>query len=371
MKRARTTILYHPREITLFYSMWPLLRSPYWHRFDYTTELDRCLNHDPNQRILIVGFFLYEMRRRGEDYVVETMARIRKKYGFVAFWDDNDGSGIDYAAVLPYVDVYYKKQILKDRTAYTRPLWGTRPYGVTLFGDYYVRNQLGTAAAGIEEIIQVKNPADLEKLKLVWNLSWGSYPLIDNRVQKVGTPVFTATHPWLSRFVHRTPRKFPYARDRSGKRSACSFRYSRGKFDPAIGFQREYMTKILTDAGFEGFERVTREQFYLEMAECVASFSPFGWGEVCFRDFESLLAGCVVIKPDCGHFETYPDMYRAGETYASVRWDGSDLVAVVRQVLDSPALRKQLCEGAEHAYWEAWNGMEEWVSAFAESVLGQ
>ncbi len=35
-------------------------------------------------------------------------------------------------------------------------------------------------------------------------------------------------------------------------------------------------------------------------------FSPFGWGEFCYRDYEALLCGCNLIKPDMGHIDCVP-----------------------------------------------------------------
>ena len=34
--------------------------------------------------------------------------------------------------------------------------------------------------------------------------------------------------------------------------------------------------------------------------------SPFGYGEICWRDFEAILCGCLVVKPDMSHVETNP-----------------------------------------------------------------
>jgi len=39
------------------------------------------------------------------------------------------------------------------------------------------------------------------------------------------------------------------------------------------------------------------------------SVSPWGFGEVCFRDFEALLCGCILIKPRTDFLRTYPDIY--------------------------------------------------------------
>lgn len=37
--------------------------------------------------------------------------------------------------------------------------------------------------------------------------------------------------------------------------------------------------------------------------------SPWGLGEPCYRDFEAVLNGCLVIKPDCRHILTIPQMF--------------------------------------------------------------
>ena len=59
-------------------------------------------------------------------------------------------------------------------------------------------------------------------------------------------------------------------------------------------------------------------------------FSPFGYGEVCWRDYEAILSGAVLLKPDMSHIETDPDVFVAGETYLPVRWDLADFEAQVR-----------------------------------------
>jgi hypothetical protein len=37
--------------------------------------------------------------------------------------------------------------------------------------------------------------------------------------------------------------------------------------------------------------------------------SPWGWSPWCVRDFEALLCGCIVIKPECSNLLTWPDIY--------------------------------------------------------------
>ena len=53
----------------------------------------------------------------------------------------------------------------------------------------------------------------------------------------------------------------------------------------------------------------------------------------CFRELEAISYGSIVIKPDMSHIETWPDIYRAYETYIPCKWDWSDLEEVVHKVL--------------------------------------
>jgi hypothetical protein len=67
---------------------------------------------------------------------------------------------------------------------------------------------------------------------------------------------------------------------------------------------------------------------------------------VCHRDFEAVLAGCLLVKPDMSHLETRPDVFRAGETCATVRWDWSDLEQVVERHLADPVATERIVRAA-------------------------
>ena len=52
--------------------------------------------------------------------------------------------------------------------------------------------------------------------------------------------------------------------------------------------------------------------------------SPFGWGEICYRDFESALYRNVLIKPSMEHLLTWPNIYQPF-TYFKLDWDFNNL----------------------------------------------
>lgn len=64
------------------------------------------------------------------------------------------------------------------------------------------------------------------------------------------------------------------------------------------------------------------------------SVSPWGLGEYAYRDYESILAGCVMVKPLTDHVRTFaPDIYQSGTYYRACRPDFADLSVVVEDIL--------------------------------------
>ncbi|WP_262386611.1 glycosyltransferase family 1 protein [Roseobacter fucihabitans] len=70
-----------------------------------------------------------------------------------------------------------------------------------------------------------------------------------------------------------------------------------------------------------------------EMRASRLCFSPFGFGELCWRDIEAMISGTVMIKPDMSHLETLPNLYEPGVTYLPMRWDFGDREEVIQGAL--------------------------------------
>jgi len=64
--------------------------------------------------------------------------------------------------------------------------------------------------------------------------------------------------------------------------------------------------------------------------------SPYGWGEFSHKDFEVALLGGVLIKPLCGNFKCYPNIYEPDVTCVSCALDYSDLEEIVTNLLREP-----------------------------------
>ena len=98
-----------------------------------------------------------------------------------------------------------------------------------------------------------------------------------------------------------------------------------------------------------------RSGYLQELASTKICFSPFGYGEVCWRDYEAIMCGSLLLKPDMSHAQTSPDIFAANETYVPVRWDFSDVEDKIRYYLANADERQRIVE-------KAYNVIHDYVS---------
>ncbi|WP_425093902.1 glycosyltransferase [Tropicimonas sp. S265A] len=82
--------------------------------------------------------------------------------------------------------------------------------------------------------------------------------------------------------------------------------------------------------------KVGLKQFNAELQTSKMCFSPFGFGELCWRDIEAIAFGAVLLKPSMDHLRTLPELYEPDVTYVPLAWDFSDLAEKVAWVKDNP-----------------------------------
>ena len=58
-------------------------------------------------------------------------------------------------------------------------------------------------------------------------------------------------------------------------------------------------------------------------------------GELCFRDFECMQFGTIIIKPSMEKINTIPNIYLDNDTYLAVNYDWSNLNEVVDYALSN------------------------------------
>eukprot|EP00887_Chlorella_sp_A99_P001117 scaffold14.g1117.t1 len=92
-------------------------------------------------------------------------------------------------------------------------------------------------------------------------------------------------------------------------------------------------------------------QQYLEMLlDSKIVVSPWGWGEWSHKDFEIMMAGCLLVKPRTESFTIYPPMFEAGETVVNVKEDFSDLEAQVLPLLNDLRRAQSMADAGMAVY---------------------
>jgi hypothetical protein len=89
---------------------------------------------------------------------------------------------------------------------------------------------------------------------------------------------------------------------------------------------------------------VSRRQFYKEVSESKLCFSPFGYGEICWRDFEAMSMGSLLLKPDVSHLLLANDFFKPYETYIPITWDFADLPDKVEYYVRNPLKTQMIVE---------------------------
>jgi hypothetical protein len=84
-----------------------------------------------------------------------------------------------------------------------------------------------------------------------------------------------------------------------------------------------------------GQNRALQEDIYrLAMLRSSISVSPWGFGEYGYRDYESILSGCVLVKPATDYVETFaPDIYQSDKYYIPCRPDFADLPEIIERIM--------------------------------------
>jgi len=217
----------------------------------------------------------------------------------------------------PHVAAYVKKQVFKDFSVYGRPTIGD-----TNLTEYYAKRfHL--------ELPQVTFPvpAGFEQ-KLILGSGFEHSPLIASNL--LSPPNFGGRSIDLHARLTTLHKK---------KAAVEWYTYMR----------QESLDKVADlDGGLHiaSKGRVSRKKFYDELRNSKMCFSPFGYGEVCWRDFEAMCTGALLLKPDMSHLRLANDPFKPGETYVPLAWDLSDLRDKVEYYRNHASERETIARNA-------------------------
>lgn len=256
------------------------------------------------------------------------LEKIRDKCNMLVWLDTADSTGCCLFDVMPYVDFYLKKQVLKDLALYEKPMYGSR-----IFTDYY-HQQLHIEDDNIKRPYPLLAKEYENKIKVSWNVGLGD--------------LYASKYQLRCNFKTITPPSSSMCLEKS-----LDIHYRGSSYSPLAGYQREVCSKYIANLKDkthpDGSKSIPHDEYVKEIASAKSILSPFGWGEICTRDFESFVYGATLLKPSMEHCITYPDVYIPNETYVPIKWDFSNMDSVVSGI-DSLLYKEIAKKGKENYY---------------------
>lgn len=293
----------------------------------------------------------------------------KKRFNRVVMLDDGAGSDSLHFEYMELVDLYYKGKLLKERAHYLKPM-----YGRQIFTNYY-KEKFGV----IDDKEKLREPPPdscvLKKLRVSWNLGCGVYPMPNKQLIRLarGTADFSlskALKPWLVYSHKKMLATLSQPTDCEAKLKKVQVRFGNSSLPNTIGYQRKlFVAKCINNENVLTGS-ISSRAYNKEIRNVAAVLSPFGWGEICFRDFEAIINGSLLIKPEMGHIETWPDVYRASKTYLPVDWDGNNLVETINYVSKNITEYSDVIKTAKETYRQSLLEIDNRVLSFLEEASG-
>jgi len=255
--------------------------------------------------------------------------RSLKKHEKLIFVDPFAQATTRFLDVLPYVDGFVKRQRYLDRTLYT----ADRPGG-SIFTQYLAEQW--HYVLGDWHVGSVAPTGHESRITTGWSLG----------VSK-GFRNLLKRPQWLSRSTKKNIDIF--SRIALGnEQNTWYFPYRLAALNALKPLAADYT--IAMNQGTSSKDLVSQRQYFRELRQSRIVFSPFGWGESCWRDFEAVCYDCLLIKPSMEHLDVQPNLFIPGKTYVPVAWDLSDLESKCRYYLEHPEAAQEIVQNARRAY---------------------
>lgn len=265
-----------------------------------------------------------------KEQLISLVCDIKECSNGIIWMDTADSTGTTKFFLLPYVDLYLKKQLLKDFELYKNVFWADR-----IFSDYYKKEynfqDLQYATNGDVIIDEFK-----DKVGLSYNLGLGDF--------------FVNKYLCYMQFrqLHELDRVSPH------DNKIIELQYRGTLASETVQFQRKLcMLKMKLVDGIQHNNpsvKLKYSEYIDELKKTQCVLSPFGWGEVCFRDFESFAYGCTLLKPSMEHMKTFPQFYVENETYISLDWSLNNFDDVVYKIKTDKNSIIKIAENGQDKY---------------------
>ncbi|MGB6167990.1 MAG: glycosyltransferase [Geitlerinemataceae cyanobacterium] len=275
--------------------------------------------------------FLFPSWRESAIDIERVVREIRedKPQRKLMFVDPFAQSSSNFFSVLPYVDRFLKRQLSRDLGEYQEGFIGGSRFTAAIAKSGIELNNWSVSS-------EVPKPYE-HRIVTGWILGTST------RFRRALSSRFG--------FSHRYPKTIDiFCRMSLGTKQQkewyCEYRIA--AVEALKPLDRNYQLAASARFSEEGF--IPRRQYERELKGSRIVFSPFGWGETCWRDFEAICYDCLLVKPSMEYLDTEPNIFIPGETYVPVRWDFADLEEKCRYYLENPEKADRIIQNARRVY---------------------
>ena len=268
---------------------------------------------------------------------LEYIQEIYKKNKNLYWFDMRDSAGTTQFEVLPFVKKYVKKQLYKDKKIYFNKIKGGR-----FHTDYYINTHTIKDFKDYNQ--ELLNPKYLKKLTLGWNLGVAFF--FDYvEFSKIDYYLEFLKFKYLDKMEYKMKLPF-YENWNEDKIKYDYFSLMNTKFyRESVGFQRIKLKKVLENLKNKNGiikGRFNKKKYYETLRNSKVSIGAFGWGEICYREFEAIMCGTAFMTADMSKIETWPNIYHDGHTYLSYDLEFENLENNLNILINDISLRKKL-----------------------------
>ncbi|PPR34836.1 MAG: hypothetical protein CFH26_00110 [Alphaproteobacteria bacterium MarineAlpha6_Bin4] len=271
--------------------------------------------------------------KKNKKKFINFLQKNKKKNLKIIFADTADNSGQIQNNFLLFADAYWKGQILKNKKNYLKSHYGGR-----LFTDFY-KKKFNIIDTKKQLSDKVSNKNLLKKIKVCWNMGLCDHGYLSHYKQKLFS-IFK-----LKIFINNSNKFFLPSNKRE---NPISCRIGTTYERKTIKFQREKISKVIKN--LTETTKLNRYKYLNEIKNSKCVISPFGWGELCPRDFETFLNGAVLIKPNMETIDTWPNWYKVNQTYIPFDWDLTNLEQKIENTIKNYENFKNIAFDAQKTY---------------------
>lgn len=295
--------------------------------------------------------------RSKKAYIFDFLEKAKSRKLKIFWFDTTDSTWCTQFEVMPYVDYFLKSQIFADKNLYLQRFRSGR-----IFTDYF--DTLYQSSEDFESY-PLPSSEDLKKMSVSWNTCFENYS--ESRygfTSRTRQLLRSFTSSFLSENLKI---KFTPVKKERNIKISCRLGLSHSR--PSVVAHRRAVIELMRGMGVS-CSKIPLAEYFSELRNSQVGIGPFGVGEITLRDFEIMICGAALVKPDMSHLETWPELFQNNmsyKTYMSHCWDLSDLEEKIQYLLDNPELCEEIAENAQNIYKDAVSPAG--LAEFAERLM--